>query len=85
MLEDSAEASHQEFKRLFNRSWVQILILLSFCFFLFLLGVGRWDLWDPDEPRYAQVAKEMVMNSGDWILMHLNGKVYGDKPPLFSG
>ena len=61
----------------------QIFILLSFCSLLFILGVGRWDLWDPDEPRYAEVAKEMVMNSGDWILMHLNGKVYGDKPPLF--
>jgi 4-amino-4-deoxy-L-arabinose transferase-like glycosyltransferase len=83
ILGDSAKDNHQEFKRLFSRSWVQILILLSFCFFLFLLGVGRWDLWDPDEPRYAQVAKEMVMNSGDWILMHLNAKVYGDKPPLF--
>ncbi len=60
-----------------------ILVLLGFCFFLFILGVGRWGLWDPDEPRYAEVAKEMVTNSKDWILMHLNGKVYGDKPPLF--
>jgi 4-amino-4-deoxy-L-arabinose transferase-like glycosyltransferase len=47
-----------------------------------MLGVGRWDLWSPDEPRYAQVAKEMV-NGGDWILMHYNGRTYGDKPPLF--
>ena len=47
-----------------------------------MLGVGRWDLWSPDEPRYAQVAKEMV-NGGDWILMHYNGRTYPDKPPLF--
>jgi 4-amino-4-deoxy-L-arabinose transferase-like glycosyltransferase len=67
----------------FQKSGFQIVILMGFCFVLFFLGVGRWDLWDPDEPRYADVAKEMVMNSGDWILMHLNGRIYGDKPPLF--
>jgi hypothetical protein len=44
--------------------------------------VGCWDLWNPDEPRYAQVAKEMV-ERGDWILMHVNGNTYEDKPPLF--
>jgi hypothetical protein len=44
--------------------------------------LNRWDLWSPDEPRYAQVAREMV-DGGDWILMHYNGKVYGHKPPLF--
>jgi 4-amino-4-deoxy-L-arabinose transferase-like glycosyltransferase len=79
----SSAFRHQRFKELFQQPRIQIFILLSFCFLLFILGVGRWDLWDPDEPRYAEVAKEMVMNSGDWILMHLNGKVYGDKPPLF--
>jgi len=24
-----------------------------------------------------------MLDRGDWILMHLNGGVYGDKPPLF--
>jgi hypothetical protein len=24
-----------------------------------------------------------MVNGGDWILMHLNGKIYSDKPPLF--
>jgi hypothetical protein len=47
-----------------------------------ILGIGRWDLWNPDEPRYAQVAKEMAAR-GDWILMHVNGDTYVDKPPLF--
>jgi 4-amino-4-deoxy-L-arabinose transferase-like glycosyltransferase len=79
----SFEYEYGKLKGLFQQPWIQIFILASFCFLLFILGVGRWDLWDPDEPRYAEVAKEMVTNSGDWILMHLNGKVYGDKPPLF--
>jgi 4-amino-4-deoxy-L-arabinose transferase-like glycosyltransferase len=72
----------RKLSQLFQQSGVQIFILLSFCFFLFILGIGRWDLWNPDEPRYAQVAKEMV-STGDWILMHVNGKTYVDKPPLF--
>ncbi len=79
----STEEKVLESDRFFTRNRLQVFVLLMFCAFLFILGVGRWDLWDPDEPRYAQVAKEMVVNSGDWILMHLNGKVYGDKPPLF--
>jgi len=65
-----------------TQPWLQILTLIVFCSFLFLLGVGRWDLWNPDEPRYAQVAKEMA-NGGDWVLMQANGNTYVDKPPLF--
>jgi 4-amino-4-deoxy-L-arabinose transferase-like glycosyltransferase len=73
---------HRKLSQLFQQPGVQIFILLSFCFFLFIVGVGRWDLWNPDEPRYAEVAKEMV-ERGDWILMHVNGNTYADKPPLF--
>ncbi len=65
-----------------GRKWVPILMLLGLCFFLYFFNLGQWDLWVPDEPKYAQVAKEMV-DRGDWILMHFNGEVYGDKPPLF--
>lgn len=82
-LQTPLDDQYDIFKNLFEQPWFQILILVAFCFLLFILGVGRWDLWDPDEPRYADVAKEMVTNSRDWILMHLNGRVYSDKPPLF--
>jgi 4-amino-4-deoxy-L-arabinose transferase-like glycosyltransferase len=46
------------------------------------MNLGRWDLWNPDEPRYAEVAREMMVR-GDYILMHLNGNIYLDKPPLY--
>jgi len=70
------------FSRVYSQPWIQIILLVGFCFFLYFVNLGRWDLWNPDEPRYAQVAREMV-NGGDWILMHCNGKMYADKPPLF--
>jgi len=77
-----SEKNYLKFRQLFPKPWLQVLILLVFCSLLFILGVGRWDLWNPDEPRYAQVAREMV-DGGDWVLMHVNGKTYEDKPPLF--
>jgi 4-amino-4-deoxy-L-arabinose transferase-like glycosyltransferase len=61
---------------------VQVGFLLVFCLFLYFFNLSRWDLWNPDEPRYGQVAREIV-NGGDWVLMHNNGKMYTDKPPLF--
>jgi 4-amino-4-deoxy-L-arabinose transferase-like glycosyltransferase len=73
---------HLKLRQLFEPPWAQIIILLVFCSLLLILGIGRWDLWNPDEPRYAQVAKEMAAR-GDWILMHVNGDTYVDKPPLF--
>lgn len=39
-------------------------------------------LWEPDEPRYCQSAREMI-ESGDWVLPRLNGEPYGHKPPVF--
>jgi 4-amino-4-deoxy-L-arabinose transferase-like glycosyltransferase len=72
----------KQYSKIYPQTGVRIALLLVFCFVLYFLNLGLWDLWNPDEPRYAQVAREMV-NGGDWILMHFNGKIYGDKPPLF--
>ena len=48
---------------------------------LFLPGLGGRDLWNPDEARYAVVAREML-ERGDLFVPHLNGEVYTQKPPL---
>ena len=40
------------------------------------------DLWNPDEPRYTEVAREMVA-LGDYVLPHLNGEPYPEKAPVF--
>jgi 4-amino-4-deoxy-L-arabinose transferase-like glycosyltransferase len=47
----------------------------------FLLGLGDRNIWIPLEARYALVAREML-EAGYWILPHLGGEVYADKPPL---
>jgi 4-amino-4-deoxy-L-arabinose transferase-like glycosyltransferase len=65
-----------------SQKWVQVGLLILFSGLLYFTNLGQWDLWNPDEPRYAEVAREMVVN-GDWVLMHYNGNVYPDKPPLF--
>jgi 4-amino-4-deoxy-L-arabinose transferase-like glycosyltransferase len=52
------------------------------CFLLFFFKIGARDLWNPDEPRYAQVSREML-ETGDWVVPHLNGDVYKEKPPLY--
>ncbi len=47
----------------------------------FLVGLGDRTIWIPLEARYALVAREML-EAGHWILPHLGGEVYADKPPL---
>jgi 4-amino-4-deoxy-L-arabinose transferase-like glycosyltransferase len=49
---------------------------------LFLWRLGGHDLWAPDEPYFAEGAREMVAD-GEWAVPHVNGKVTADKPPLF--
>lgn len=49
---------------------------------LFLVGLGSYDLWPADEPRFAEVAREMI-DSGDALVPRVNGERYLEKPPLF--
>lgn len=59
-----------------------VVLLLTIACMVFFLNMSGWELWNPDEPRYAQVAREM-RETGEWILPHLNSEIYPDKPPLF--
>jgi 4-amino-4-deoxy-L-arabinose transferase-like glycosyltransferase len=49
---------------------------------LFAFQLGDRALWSPDEGRYAEVAREMIV-SGDYVTPHLQGVKFFEKPPLF--
>src|SRR5271170_5001296 len=48
---------------------------------VYFIGLGRPALWEPDEGRYAEVAREMVV-SGDYVTPRNDWVRYFEKPPL---
>lgn len=58
------------------------LWLLALGLLLIASGIGLRDPWPADEPRFALIARDMVL-SGDWWLPRVAGDIYADKPPLF--
>src|SRR6202162_6024761 len=65
-----------------NRTRTDSLLLAGFCAFLFLYGLGQFGLIGADEPRYAQVAHEMLERH-DLITPVLGGRPWLEKPPLY--
>ncbi len=64
------------------RTRTDVLLLAGFCAFLFFYGIGHFGLIGADEPRYAQVAHEMLERR-DWITPVLGGHAWLEKPPLY--
>ncbi len=56
--------------------WLPALALLL----LALLGCNR-GLWTPDEPREAEISREMALRPG--VIPTLNGQRFIEKPPLY--
>lgn len=62
--------------------WGDNLFLIAVLGGLFFIMLGVRSLFSPDEGRYAEIAREMVV-SGDYVTPYLNGIKYFEKPVLF--
>jgi len=64
------------------RRSTDLVSLIAFCGFLFFAGLQVIGLLGADEPRYAQVAREMLSRH-DWVTPTLWGQPWLEKPPLY--
>jgi hypothetical protein len=55
--------------------------MLALCAIANMVGSWSYGLLDDNEGLYAAIAREMLIR-GDWIVPHLNGVPYLEKPPL---
>ena len=63
--------------------WLRDLLMLTLaCVSLFGFMLGNRALGTPDEARYSEIPREMVV-SGDYLTPRLNGEKYFEKPVLF--
>ena len=58
-----------------------LIILAVASFLVFVMGLDNVSLWEPDQPKYAEVTRNMI-ESGDYLLLTYHGKNYPNKPPL---
>ncbi len=65
-------------RRLRVLPWAGLILLLVVLWFVKLPGRP---LAHPDEGRYAEIPREMVV-TGDWVTLRLNGFAYFQRPPL---
>ncbi len=59
-----------------------LLIVAVAALFIILFGIGGTPLLDPDEPVYAETAREMLQ-TGDFLSPRIFGDFWYDKPPMY--
>jgi 4-amino-4-deoxy-L-arabinose transferase-like glycosyltransferase len=60
---------------------LRLLVCATLAAILYLPALGRPALWEPDEGRYAEIAREMVLTH-DYVTPRDNWVRYFEKPPL---
>lgn len=64
------------------RPGLAFVITLAVGALLFLTNLSERNLFGTDEPKYADVAREMLRD-GHWLIPHWEGHIYSEKPPFF--
>ena len=63
------------------KSWISPILLVTLLLILAFAFQGSRGLFSPDEGFYVCISQEMV-NSGEYLIPHLQGAPWLDKPPL---
>ncbi len=67
-----------------NQTLKYLILFLLIAIPLFSLGLTNHGLWSPDEPRVAEIGREMAL-TGNWIVPTLNQRPFLEEPPLYYG
>jgi len=59
---------------------IRLALILAAAAAVYLFGNGRTQLFDRDEPRYAQCSRQMLQ-TGDWVVPRLYDNIRAAKPP----
>ena len=59
-----------------------LLIIAGLTLFTIMFGIGGVPLLDPDEPVYAETAREMIQFK-DFLSPRIFGDYWYDKPPMY--
>jgi 4-amino-4-deoxy-L-arabinose transferase-like glycosyltransferase len=65
-----------------NQTILYGIFLLIILIPLFCLGIANHGLWTADEPRVAEIGREMAV-TGNWVVPMLNRKPFLEQPPLY--
>ena len=67
-----------------NQALKNLILLLVIVIPLFSLGISNHGLWSADEPRVAEIGREMLL-TGNWAVPTLNQRPFLEEPPLYYG
>lgn len=80
-MSDNVQKLKNENRKAIFAEWPFLLALALMGAVIFFYRLGVPGLMDPDEGRYAEIAREILLLK-DWLIPHLNLLPYLEKPPL---